>query len=145
MIEKVYRVKCDNCHVRYGRDFPSVEAAVRCVRKYWEQTIHGKIFCSDYCAENYCPIKFEIPDDMKAEGFEIKKEDIERAFKGTNFGNVPYEVLIKEGVLKCALGFLQGATLTVVLRELGLVGNNYVLSNKGRAFLKLWFVRDLVI
>jgi hypothetical protein len=80
------------------------------------------------------------------------EEEIELAFIGTNFGNTDHISLVKNGLLKCASGHYNDATLSVILRELGLTVTKFgqrqdyqALTLRGQHALYEWFCTDRTV
>ena len=53
----------------------------------------------------------------------ISAEDLEEAFKNTNFGNVDHRKLLEASVLKKAMGLHCGHTITRIMQDLGLISS----------------------
>lgn len=86
-------------------------------------------------------MSYHTPDDMKP----ITDEEIDAAFKGTNFGGSKPWDLVKNGLLKVGCGYSSGHTLTVILEELGLIkvkrerGYSVKMTSKGEYWCYHWF------
>lgn len=70
----------------------------------------------------------------------VSDEQIEDAFKGTNFGdnydNTPSKrCLIGQCLLKLNCGYNDGHTIKQICRELNLVTSKFNLNKKGKEFL----------
>lgn len=65
----------------------------------------------------------------------ITDEEIERVHANANFGNMAKRTVVNQGVLKCASGYYQGNTSTQIIKQHGLVDQQYELTPKGRAYL----------
>jgi hypothetical protein len=65
----------------------------------------------------------------------VTDEEIEKAFTNTNFGNRDHRKLIEQGILKLQGGYISGHTLTVIMRELGLISEKSNVLKKGRRFI----------
>ena len=53
----------------------------------------------------------------------ISDEDLEEAFKNTNFGNVDHRKLLEASVLKKAMGLHCGHTITRIMQDWGLISS----------------------
>lgn len=71
----------------------------------------------------------EKPEDI------ISDEEIERVHANANFGSMDKRTVVNQGVLKCASGYYQGSTSNAIIREHGLVNDQYELTPKGRSYL----------
>ncbi len=65
----------------------------------------------------------------------ISDEEIEKVHANANFGGMQKREVVNRGVLKCASGYYQGSTSTQIIKEHGLVNDNYELTPKGRMYL----------
>ena len=65
----------------------------------------------------------------------ISDEEIERVHANANFGSMDKREVVNQGVLKCASGFYQGSTSNAIIKEHGLVTDQYELTPKGKAYL----------
>lgn len=65
----------------------------------------------------------------------ISDEEIERVHAHANFGSMDKRTVVNQGVLKCASGYYQGHTSNMIIKEHGLVTEEYELTPKGRAYL----------
>ena len=65
----------------------------------------------------------------------IPDEEIERVHANANFGSMDKRQVVNQGVLKCASGYYQGSTSTQIIKEHGLIDDNYQLTPKGRMYL----------
>jgi len=72
----------------------------------------------------------------------ISDEEIERVHANSNFGSMSKRDVVNYGVLKCASGYHQGSTSAQIIREHGLVGGNYRLTEKGKQYLWEAFGRN---
>lgn len=73
---------------------------------------------------------------MSAEAIEIIPDDeIERVHANANFGSMGKRQVVNQGVLKCASGYYQGRTATQIIKEHGLIDDEYKLTPKGRMYL----------
>jgi len=68
--------------------------------------------------------------------FVISDEEIEQAFKGTNFGHTNYRDLLSASVLKKAAGYHCGWTITTIMKELKLIGKNETITKRGKLLLR---------
>lgn len=66
----------------------------------------------------------------------IPEYELEAAFKGTDFGGADHRKLLEVGVLKKAMGYYCGHTLTTIMQEMGLIGVSGQVLNKGRMVLR---------
>lgn len=64
----------------------------------------------------------------------LTDEQIEEAFKNTNFGTTKYREILVEGVRKTMLGQHNGWTMTMIIRNLGFGVSN---KNDGNKVTKL--------
>lgn len=78
---------------------------------------------------------------VRAESIEelVTEDELIKAFLGTNFGGQPNRVIVRQAILKAAVGWHQGHTSTSILQELGLLEDDYVLTAKGRMYLWLLY------
>lgn len=65
----------------------------------------------------------------------ISDEEIERVHGSANFGRIGKREVVNQSVLKCAAGYYQGSTANAIIRDHGLVDQEYKLTAKGRAYL----------
>ncbi|NDV21002.1 hypothetical protein GO013_16445 [Pseudodesulfovibrio sp. JC047] len=65
----------------------------------------------------------------------IPDEEIERVHANADFGGMPKRDVVNMGVLKVASGYYQGHTSNQIIREHGLVTDEYDLTPKGKAYL----------
>lgn len=65
----------------------------------------------------------------------ISDEEIERVHANANFGSMDKRTVVNQGVLKCASGYYQGHTSNQIIKEHGLVTEDYELTPKGKAYL----------
>jgi hypothetical protein len=67
----------------------------------------------------------------------VTDAEIEAAFSGTNFGHTKYRKLLEASVLKKAVGYHCGHTITQIMLGLGLIARHGGLpTKKGRVFLQ---------
>lgn len=62
--------------------------------------------------------------------------DIALAFMGTNFGNLDRRKLLESSVLKKAMGYHCGHTITSIMVEMKLINKNGVVLKRGKDLLK---------
>jgi hypothetical protein len=67
----------------------------------------------------------------------ITDEEIVTAFTNTNFGRSDHRSLLEASVLKKLVGYYCGHTITVIMRELGLIGATGIPTKKGKRFAAL--------
>jgi hypothetical protein len=65
----------------------------------------------------------------------ITDEEIKRVHGNANFGSMDKRTVVDQGVLKCASGYYQGHTSNMIIKEHGLVNDEYELTPKGKAYL----------
>ena len=65
----------------------------------------------------------------------ITDEEIERVHANANFGGMDKRTVVDQGVLKCASGYYQGSTSNRIIKDHGLVADDYELTVKGKAYL----------
>ena len=63
------------------------------------------------------------------------KVEIELACKGANFGLANHERLIRDALLKHAIGYHNGSTVQSILVHLGFITDNLMLTKKGREYI----------
>lgn len=66
----------------------------------------------------------------------VTPPELEAAFLGTNFGGVDHRKLLHASVLKRAVGYHCGHTITCIMQELRLIGKNGDLLKRGRMLLR---------
>jgi len=66
----------------------------------------------------------------------ITDEEIEQAFKGTNFGHTKYRELLSASVFKKAVEYHCGWTITTIMKELKLIGKNETITKRGKLLLR---------
>lgn len=74
----------------------------------------------------------------------VSDEEIEKAFKGTNFGHTNYRELLNRSVLKKLLDYHCGWTITCIMKELGLIGKTEKVTKKGQLLVREAY-RELII
>lgn len=67
----------------------------------------------------------------------VSDEAIAQAFAGTNFGTSDHRELLHVAVLKKALGYYCSHTITVIMRELGLIRADNLPTKKGRKLVSI--------
>lgn len=75
----------------------------------------------------------------------ISDEEIERIHANANFGSMGKRTVVNQGVLKCASGYYQGSTSNRIIKEHGLVNDEYELTAKGRTYLWAAFSSELSV
>ena len=65
----------------------------------------------------------------------INDDAIDMVHANANFGSMDKRDVVAQGVLKCASGYYQGHTSTCIIREHGLIDNDYNLTDKGKKYL----------
>ena len=81
--------------------------------------------------QSLAQVREETIEDLVPDGL------LDLAFVNTNFGGVLPRVVVRQAILKAAVGWHQGHTSTVVLKDLGLLEDDYTLTAKGRMYLWL--------
>ena len=72
----------------------------------------------------------------------MTKEQLEKAFEGTNFGSKEYDKILREGLLKVACHYWNGHTLTQILIMLKLrTPKQNRLTDAGRKLLYKMYER----
>lgn len=66
---------------------------------------------------------------------ELNKDDVEAAFKGTNFGTVSHDEVIYDTLLKRMGGYHAGHTAETICKELGLLGSGGNVTKKARQYI----------
>lgn len=66
----------------------------------------------------------------------IPDYELGAAFNGTDFGNADHRKLLEASVLKKAMGYHCGHTITTIMQEMGLVGNSGQVLVRGRMLLR---------
>ena len=66
----------------------------------------------------------------------VTPRELEVAFLGTNFGGADHRQLLHASVLKKAVGYHCGHTITCIMQELRLIGKNGNLLERGRMLLR---------
>lgn len=66
----------------------------------------------------------------------VPQAELDEAFKHTNFGCADYRRLLHASVLKQAVGYHCGHTITCIMQELHLIGKNGDLLKRGRTLLR---------
>ena len=65
----------------------------------------------------------------------IPDEEIEKVHANADFGGMTKREVVNFGVLKCARRYYQGHTSNQIIKEHGLVDDEYNLTHKGCAYL----------
>lgn len=65
----------------------------------------------------------------------VSPQELEAAFRGTDFGGVDHRELLHASVLKKAVGYHCGYTITCIMRELRLIGAHGAVLQRGRDLL----------
>lgn len=65
----------------------------------------------------------------------ITDDQVDKAFKNTNFGSAVPRELIQDSLLKTACGFHSGHTIECIVKELKLVTTKRKLTKKGQNYL----------
>ncbi|MCP3924513.1 MAG: hypothetical protein GY714_18220 [Desulfobacterales bacterium] len=65
----------------------------------------------------------------------ITDEEIEKVHGNSNFGGMDKRDVVNQGILKCAAGYYQGQTSTLIIAAHGLTNEKYELTPKGKAYL----------
>ncbi len=66
----------------------------------------------------------------------VSDEEIEKAFRNTNFGRTDYRELLNASVLKKLVGYHCGHTITTIMQELGLIGKTGKPTERGIAVVR---------
>lgn len=66
----------------------------------------------------------------------VSDAEIELAFTNTNFGDIEQRKYLELTVLKAAMGFRCGYTITTIMNELKLIKKNGSPSEKGLRFIR---------
>lgn len=74
----------------------------------------------------------------------VTDDDVELAFRHTNFGHTDFRGLLAQGCIKALAGWHQGHTLTTILHDLSLINWNrdkdtIKVTDKGRHYIWLAF------
>lgn len=65
---------------------------------------------------------------------DVTDDEIEREFRGTNFGGANHREVLSLGVLKKALGYHCGWTATNIMLRMGLTKEAGTLTDRGKLF-----------
>jgi len=76
---------------------------------------------------------------MRKEFKPVTLEEIESVWGNADFGHGDKIGIVSQGLLKCASGWAQGHTSACILRELRLITNGYMLTERGKKQLWEWF------
>lgn len=66
----------------------------------------------------------------------IPDYELEDAFRGTNFGEVDRRKPLEASVLKKAMGYYCGHTITTIMQGIGLIGKNGTVLRRGKMLLR---------
>lgn len=66
----------------------------------------------------------------------ITDDEIKAVFANTNFGDRDHRKLLEVSVMKRAVGYHCGHTITMIMRRLGLTGKTDNITMKGKRFLQ---------
>lgn len=69
-----------------------------------------------------------------SERSKVTDEEIQAAFSGTNFGTEEHRLLLVRSVLKVAIGYHCGSTITGIMQRMGLVTAKLKLTVRGKEF-----------
>lgn len=98
-----------------------------------ENTVLTCVYCGHKFPEGTQSAKHKLklhdPRDI------ISDEDIERVHANAHFGSMNKRTVVDQAVLKCASGYRQGSTSTAIIKEHGLVTEDYKLTRKGKKYL----------
>ena len=75
------------------------------------------------------------PIETAPKPLKVMKVEIELACKGANFGSANHERLIRDALLKHAIGYHNGNTVQSILVHLGFITDNLMLTKKGREYV----------
>lgn len=64
----------------------------------------------------------------------VDDAEIAKAFDGTNFGRTDYRRLLALSVMKVALRYHCGHTITVIMQDMGLITTKGRVTERGRRF-----------
>ncbi len=65
----------------------------------------------------------------------ITDREIEKVHANANFGSMNKRDVVNLGLLKCAIGYYQGYTSRQIIKEHGLINDEYGLTNTGKEYL----------
>jgi hypothetical protein len=66
----------------------------------------------------------------------ISETELIEAFANTHFGHANHRDLLNKSVLKVAMAYHCGSTITRIMTDLNLIGKNYTLKKRGIALLR---------
>lgn len=66
----------------------------------------------------------------------VTPQELSAAFSNTNFGGADHRELLHASVLKKACGYHCGHTITCIMKELRLIGDNGDVLKRGRELLR---------
>lgn len=107
------------------------------------QVLHSE--CSDPCAATRRAIvraAAEIGRGGDVMKTNVTDEDIEIAFRNTDFGGANHRSLLEQGVLKKTVGYHSGWTLTQIMIKIGLTTEKGNITKKGRDFMFEAFYKE---
>ena len=73
----------------------------------------------------------------------VSDDELEAAFEGTNFGTRDHRQLLEISVLKKAVGYHCGHTITTIMRDLRLIGKDSKVLRRGQMLREAF--HDLMI
>lgn len=71
----------------------------------------------------------------------VTDDELAAAFGGSNFGDRDHRELLENSVLKKAIGYHCGHTITEIMKHLGLIGINETITKKGKRLLQTAYSR----
>lgn len=74
----------------------------------------------------------------------VSEQELQAAFRNTNFGTPHHRHLLHVAVLKKACGYYCGHTITTIMRELGLIGVSGVPTKKGRRMMQIAYHQIMI-
>jgi hypothetical protein len=80
---------------------------------------------------------------VKKDGIDVSDEEIATAFKNTNFGTDKHRELLNASVLKKLVGYHCGHTITVIMKELRLIGKTGKVTKRGIALVRKEFAHAM--
>lgn len=66
----------------------------------------------------------------------IPEQELEDNFRGTNFGGLDHRKLLESSVLKKAMGYHCGHTITTIMQEMGLINADGKVLRRGQMVLR---------
>lgn len=73
---------------------------------------------------------------MKSSEDIVSEQELEIVFLGTNFGGADHRTLLHASVLKKAMGYHCGWTITQIMERMGLVSQTGVVLKRGKELLR---------